>query len=425
MLDRLGLEPWDITRTNEPDAKDVGLSGVPKDAEHREQWLDALVAHPRLIQRPIITADDGTTVVGRDPSRSPACCRDPRRGRRWRTGRLRERRAAGQARPRGHRSSSRCDRLGGAVGYVEQDGFRWDAGPTATALPAVMRDLFRKSGRPLERELELVPGRADARAPVRRRHAVLALPGRAAAPRSSRPSTRPSGRASGSSGSTTSTAFADDWDAAAPGLPRAPLVPRPRDKAHRRPCCARRHDAAQGAAQRRSRTSGCATSRCTTSGWSGHDPRNVPRGWGCGPTSSRASASGRCPAAWDGSPRRWPSGWTSAGSRCCSGTAALDLRLSGGRVVGVRTDARHARRRRRRVAIDPRGCPRCAPHVDRTMPAIPPVVCHLGLVGDVPDLPARGGAARRPDARAAHQRHRPRRGAAWTSSAGAGCPRTS
>ncbi|MGZ4461062.1 MAG: FAD-dependent oxidoreductase, partial [Nocardioidaceae bacterium] len=51
----------------------------------------------------------------------------------------------------------RQDRLGGAVGYVEQDGFRWDSGPTSTALPAVVRDLFRKSGRPLERELELVP----------------------------------------------------------------------------------------------------------------------------------------------------------------------------------------------------------------------------------------------------------------------------
>jgi len=49
------------------------------------------------------------------------------------------------------------DVLGGAVGFVERDGFRWDAGPTSTALPAVVRDLFRKSGRPLDRELDLVP----------------------------------------------------------------------------------------------------------------------------------------------------------------------------------------------------------------------------------------------------------------------------
>ena len=39
--------------------------------------------------------------------------------------------------------------VGGAIGVVEQDGFRWDSGPTSTALPAVLRDLFRKSGRPL------------------------------------------------------------------------------------------------------------------------------------------------------------------------------------------------------------------------------------------------------------------------------------
>jgi UDP-galactopyranose mutase len=40
------------------------------------------------------------------------------------------------------------------------------------------------------------------------------------------------------------------------------------------------------------------------------------------------------------------------------------------------------------VAIDPRRLPALAPYVERTMPAIPPVVCHLGVVGDVPDLPA-------------------------------------
>src|SRR4051812_44573024 len=46
--------------------------------------------------------------------------------------------------------------LGGAIGTVEQDGFRWDTGPAATAMPAVLRDLFRKTGRPLEREADLV-----------------------------------------------------------------------------------------------------------------------------------------------------------------------------------------------------------------------------------------------------------------------------
>ena len=44
-------------------------STCPRDADHRDDWLDGLAAHPRAIQRPIITAADGTTVVGRDPTR--------------------------------------------------------------------------------------------------------------------------------------------------------------------------------------------------------------------------------------------------------------------------------------------------------------------------------------------------------------------
>ena len=51
----------------------------------------------------------------------------------------------------------RAEHLGGALTTVEHDGFAWDAGPTTTLLPAVVRDLFRKSGRPLERELDLQP----------------------------------------------------------------------------------------------------------------------------------------------------------------------------------------------------------------------------------------------------------------------------
>ena len=60
---RLGLEPWDVARSRE--AHEAGID-LPRDAEHRAAWLEALAAHPRALQRPIITASDGTTVVGRD-----------------------------------------------------------------------------------------------------------------------------------------------------------------------------------------------------------------------------------------------------------------------------------------------------------------------------------------------------------------------
>jgi arsenate reductase len=65
VLGRLGLEPWDITRTGEKTAKDLGLSGWPRTPESRDRWIRALADHPILIQRPIITADDGSAVVAR------------------------------------------------------------------------------------------------------------------------------------------------------------------------------------------------------------------------------------------------------------------------------------------------------------------------------------------------------------------------
>lgn len=62
VVSRLGLEPWDITRTGEPIAKELGIADWPRDPD---RWFRALAEHPRLIQRPIITADDGRAVVGR------------------------------------------------------------------------------------------------------------------------------------------------------------------------------------------------------------------------------------------------------------------------------------------------------------------------------------------------------------------------
>jgi len=61
---RLGLEPWDVAR--EKEAREEGID-LPREPAAREAWLAALAAHPRALQRPIITAADKTTVVGRDP----------------------------------------------------------------------------------------------------------------------------------------------------------------------------------------------------------------------------------------------------------------------------------------------------------------------------------------------------------------------
>ena len=63
VLDRMALDPWDIARPKE--TKEAGID-LPKDAAHREDWLAAMVANPITIQRPIITLDDGTTLIARD-----------------------------------------------------------------------------------------------------------------------------------------------------------------------------------------------------------------------------------------------------------------------------------------------------------------------------------------------------------------------
>lgn len=65
VLRRLGAEPWDIARERE--SADAGFADLPRDADHRDDWVAALITHPRTIQRPIILLDDGTAVVARDP----------------------------------------------------------------------------------------------------------------------------------------------------------------------------------------------------------------------------------------------------------------------------------------------------------------------------------------------------------------------
>jgi arsenate reductase len=50
VLERLALEPWEAW---------------PREAAARRRWIAVLAEHPALIQRPIITADDGHAVIGR------------------------------------------------------------------------------------------------------------------------------------------------------------------------------------------------------------------------------------------------------------------------------------------------------------------------------------------------------------------------
>ncbi len=66
VLERLGAEPWDITRTGEQVAKDMGIPDWERTVADRERWIAALSANPQLIQRPIVLTSDGGAVVARD-----------------------------------------------------------------------------------------------------------------------------------------------------------------------------------------------------------------------------------------------------------------------------------------------------------------------------------------------------------------------
>jgi arsenate reductase len=62
LLVQLGREPWEICRMKEPIASELGLASMEKD---RAAWIRVIVAHPILIERPILVRADGHAVIGR------------------------------------------------------------------------------------------------------------------------------------------------------------------------------------------------------------------------------------------------------------------------------------------------------------------------------------------------------------------------
>lgn len=65
LLRLLGLEPRELMRRKEPEYEALGLDDP---SLSREALIGALVAHPRLIERPIVVKD-GKAILGRPPER--------------------------------------------------------------------------------------------------------------------------------------------------------------------------------------------------------------------------------------------------------------------------------------------------------------------------------------------------------------------
>ncbi len=65
ILDLLGLEPRELMRRKEKEYKTLGLDDPNLG---REALIQAMVEHPRLIERPIVIKD-GRAVIGRPPEK--------------------------------------------------------------------------------------------------------------------------------------------------------------------------------------------------------------------------------------------------------------------------------------------------------------------------------------------------------------------
>ena len=276
----------------------------------------------------------------------------------------------------------RSERLGGALAEVARDGFAWDGGPTSALLPAVVRDLFRKSGRPLERELELVP------LDVLREHRFedgtsLTLPGgsRAAQIRAF----DDLGDGLGQRWVDHAHSYAEVWD-----VLRRDYLEHPWDPAALPRELAGVLGARQSLHRRLRRTFRDERLRLVAGHpfvAQGQQLRDVPA-W-LGVTAYVEQRFG---------------GWRPAGGMAELGTA-LERRLATrrvevrtgtpvhdvvvreGRAVGVASADGTVEAEVVVCAVDPRRLPALAPYVERTMPAHPPTVTHVGLEGPVPDLP--------------------------------------
>ncbi len=274
-------------------------------------------------------------------------------------------------------------RLGGALGYVEQDGFRWDAGPTHTLLPAVLRDLFRKSGRPLEKELDLVPVQ-PAHRHLFEDGTEVDLPGGSRADQIEAVETA-LGRGLGQEWAAYVDKFADVWEALRRDWMERPYAAEHASKDTKELLGSRLM--LHKLLQRSLKDERLRQMAGYPAALEGHDLRNVPAWVGMWSYIERNFGAWTVPGGLGALADALVDRLRTRGVTVLLSTAALDLELSAGRVAGVRTadgviDADHVV-----CAIDPRRLPTLAPLVARTMPVIPPVTAYIGLVGDVQDLP--------------------------------------
>jgi UDP-galactopyranose mutase len=275
------------------------------------------------------------------------------------------------------------NRLGGALGTVAEDGFRWDSGPTSTLLPAVIRDLFRKTGRPAEREIDLVPVE-PARRHVFEDRTVLDLPGGSRAGQLEAVESA-LGPGSGAAWTTYVGDFVDVWEALRKDWFERPWVPEHASGDARKLLNLRL--TLHKMVTKEFKDERLRTLALHRSVLEGQDPRNVPAWQGLWSYVEQNFGVWTVPGGMGRLAEVLTARLQTRGVTVLTGTPAQDIVLEAGRPVAVRVEAGTIDTDHVVCACDPRRIPALASYVARTMPAIPPVVCHLGVTGPVPELP--------------------------------------
>lgn len=283
----------------------------------------------------------------------------------------------------------RAPALGGALSTATLDvddvgRFAWDAGPTHTLLPAVVRDLFRKSGCPLEREVDLGPLDCVREHRFADRTSVR-LPGGSRAAQVEAFDELGSGL--GEAWADHVASYGETWDLLRRGYLERPWDPAldgrelrdlltGRETLHKRLRKAFRDERLQLVAAHPFVAEG-------------HDLRNVPAWQGVAAYVEQRFGAWTVPGGLAGLGRAMADRLDTRRVQVLTSSEARDLVVSGGRATGVVTDSGTHAADAVVVAVDPRRLPALAPYVDRTMPALPPVVTHVALddASSLPDLP--------------------------------------
>ncbi|RNL65018.1 NAD(P)/FAD-dependent oxidoreductase [Nocardioides marmoriginsengisoli] len=279
--------------------------------------------------------------------------------------------------------------LGGALGYVEKDGFRWDAGPTSTLLPAVIRDFFRKSGRAAEKEIDLVPVE-----PARQHRfdedTVLDLP---SGSRAAQLEAIDAALGAGEGGRWASYCddFAEVWEAL-----RKDYFERPYSREHASKETKALLDTKftlHKLVEKEFKNKHLRTLALHQARFEGHEPRNVPAWVGMWSYIEQNFGSWTLPGGMGQLTGVLTERLRTRGVTVITEAEADDLVVDvvTNKVTAVRATIAEVETDLPAdvvvVAIDPRRLPTLAKLVERTMPVIPPVVSHIGVVGDVPELP--------------------------------------